>query len=39
MEFDNIDRFYKAIEAIKLLTNEIKIYGVYMNAREKKPLK
>jgi prephenate dehydratase len=29
MEFDNTDEFYKVIEAIRPLTEDVKIYGVY----------
>ncbi len=31
MEFESIDNFNKAIEAVKPLTAEVKIYGVYKN--------
>lgn len=33
MEFENIELFYKVIEAIKPLTVELKIYGVYRNGK------
>ena len=39
MEFDKVDRFYKAIESIKVLTDEIKIYGIYKNGHSKKVAK
>lgn len=34
MEFETIDSFNKAIEAVKPLTEEVKIYGVYKNGKE-----
>lgn len=29
MEFDSMDQFHKTIEAIKPITNDLKVYGVY----------
>lgn len=34
MEFDNTDQFYKTIEKIKPLTQELTIYGVYKNGKK-----
>jgi prephenate dehydratase len=35
MEFKNIELFHKVIEAIKPLTVELKIYGIYKNGKDK----
>lgn len=35
MEFENTDQFYKVADAIKNITEELKIYGVYKNGNTK----
>lgn len=34
MEFDNLDQFYKVIEKIKTLTEEVKVYGIYKSGTD-----
>jgi len=35
MEFDSLDQFYKVIEKIKVLTDSVRIYGVYKRGLRK----
>ncbi len=36
MEFEDLDKFYKVIEAIRPLTEEVKVYGIYKKGEMKK---
>ncbi len=36
MEFESLDNFYKTIEAIRPLTEEVKVYGIYKKGEMKK---
>ncbi|MDR0791956.1 MAG: chorismate mutase, partial [Chitinophagaceae bacterium] len=34
MEFASLNEFYKTIDAMKSVTEELKIYGIYKNGRK-----